>query len=157
MTQQIPEQLFFEGTYRRIASQPPIFEHPGIIRQFNPPPGEDLRECSGCWRQYLGTWEIREGKLYLIHVRGKYRLARWNRPVWAEWFTGVLRIHGPRGGLFFTIEQGLVVKQEEDPDRDPEREEAAAYVAWLRGEHLGLDEEAQERRVRSLLLSKALK
>lgn len=44
---------------------------------------------SRCWRGYVGTWEITNGKLYLVRLRGRYRL-RGHGPLFADWFTGEL-------------------------------------------------------------------
>src|ERR1035437_5760323 len=60
---------------------------------------------SGCWRGYVGTWEIKDEKLYLIDIDGyaevapnaygpvgiNYLFPNQQR-VFAEWFTGEIKI-----------------------------------------------------------------
>jgi hypothetical protein len=42
---------------------------------------------SACWRGYVGTWEITNGKLFLIGLSRNYRL-REGVSIFAEWFSG---------------------------------------------------------------------
>jgi len=52
----------------------------------------------------VGTWEIRDGRFYLVALRGRYRLTP-GGPLWADWFTGVIRI--PRGELLQYVHMGF--------------------------------------------------
>lgn len=90
-----------------MATEPlePYIESNGI--QFNP-----MIECSGCWRGYIGTWSIEDNKLYLIDIDtdndgkkvGLEYLFSNQEKVFAEWFTGELRV--PYGELIEYIHLG---------------------------------------------------
>ena len=87
---------------------PPLPErHPRI---FEPSPDEVLIDQSdsilgstACWRGYLGTWEIRDGRFYLVGLRGRLQL-REGEPIFAEWFSGVLRV--PKGEMLQYVHMG---------------------------------------------------
>ncbi len=51
---------------------------------------------SMCHRRYQGVWELRDDKFYLVRINGKFKLTS-RKPVFAEWFTGELKI--PQGKL----------------------------------------------------------
>lgn len=48
---------------------------------------------TACWRGYVGTWEVRDGRLSLVKIEGRYRLVG-DDPLFADWVTAVLRIPG---------------------------------------------------------------
>jgi len=66
--------------------------------------GGDIVFSTGCWRQYIGTWEIRDGKFYLVSIEGIYKLSG-NSPILADWFTGTLRI--PKGKMLHYVHMGF--------------------------------------------------
>lgn len=109
MTAQIHERLIFEGRETSMAFCPPLPErHPRII---TPKPDESPSDASdqilsstACWRGYLGTWEIRDGRFYLVGLRGAYRLVG-EEPLLADWFTGTLRV--PQGELLQYVHMGF--------------------------------------------------
>jgi hypothetical protein len=51
---------------------------------------------TACYRRYLGTWEVRDGQLFLISIEGSFKLLG-SQPLLADWFTGLLRV--PRGPI----------------------------------------------------------
>jgi len=51
---------------------------------------------SSCWRRYVGTWEIKDKKLYLINIKGMYKLLD-SQPLFSDWYSGVLTI--PQGEM----------------------------------------------------------
>ena len=80
---------------------------------------------SRCWKGYIGTWEIKDEKLYLISLFGNgNHPQRWysiidieflfpkQREVFAEWFTGELRI--PQGSILKHIDYGWQTVYESD-------------------------------------------
>ena len=121
MTAQIHEIVIYEGEQMALASDPGIPEdHPkivldtefnqdsteGLTMVINPAPGVAATTVAGqtkdpkypsilnstaCWRQYIGTWEIKDGKLYLVDIIGKYKKIG-DEPIFADWFTGRLKI-----------------------------------------------------------------
>ena len=42
---------------------------------------------TACRRGYIGVWEIKDEKLYLANISGRYQLLA-DDPVLADWFTG---------------------------------------------------------------------
>lgn len=48
-----------------------------------------------CWREYVGTYEIKDNKFYLVGITGKFKLID-TLPVCADWFTRVLKIPHPQ-------------------------------------------------------------
>jgi hypothetical protein len=117
VTAQVPEQLILDGVRTWMAFCPPLPQgHPRIVE-----PADDDRNggsddvavtrSTACWRRYVGTWEIRQGRLYLIRLVGQYELAGVG-PLFADWFTGVLRI--PRGEVLLYVHMGFGSLHEEE-------------------------------------------
>jgi len=54
--------------------------------------------CSACWREYIGTWEIKDSKLFFMEAQSndgdnKYKdrvFPDEKGPVFAKWFSGAL-------------------------------------------------------------------
>lgn len=46
---------------------------------------------TACWRGYIATWQIDAGLFYFVDIEGAFRPSRKER-LFADWFTGVLRI-----------------------------------------------------------------
>ncbi len=89
MTAQIGEVLKYEGKF---ASTKSIIGFPEkIYKPIEDKPVNFLIGSTACWRQYIGTWEIKDNKLYLIKIDGKVELI--NSPVLADWFSGTITIH----------------------------------------------------------------
>jgi len=59
---------------------------------------------TACWRKYIGTWEIRDNKLYLVSIEGIFRLNS-DTPIFADWYSGTLNI--PRGNCSKYIHMGF--------------------------------------------------
>ncbi len=66
---------------------------------------------TACWRRYIGTWEIKNGKFYLVSIKGIYKM-RTETPILADWFSGVIRI--PRGKLLHYVHMGFGSVHEEE-------------------------------------------
>ena len=105
MTAQAREILIYKGKRYGMAPLEPYIETNNI--QFNP---ESI--CSACWRGYIGTWSIEDGRLYLTDIEtddnakkvGLEYLFPNQEKVFADWFTGVLRV--PYGKLIEYIHLG---------------------------------------------------
>ena len=109
MTAQIHERLILDGENTTMAFCPPFPEdHPRIIdRHAEGLPGDGADAgcySTACWREYQGTWEIEDGKFYLRRLVGRFRL-RSNEPIFADWFSGMLRI--PRGECLQYVHMGF--------------------------------------------------
>lgn len=92
MTAQIHERLILDGEETSMAFCPPLPDgHPRI---YEPSPDDvegGILRSTACWRGYQGTWEIKEGRFYLVGLRGRFQL-RDGDPIQADWFSGVLRV-----------------------------------------------------------------
>lgn len=87
MTGQMHEQLILNGEQTSMAFCPPIPEDHPRIRKVE----GRLIKCSACWRGYIGKWEIKGGRLYLLSVSGRYEL-QGSEPLFADWVTATLRV-----------------------------------------------------------------
>jgi len=70
-------------------------------------------ENTGCWRGYIGTWRIKDDKLFLIGITGRLNGTEINLKtlfpeaqdeVFAFWYTGLLRC--PTGKLLKYVHMG---------------------------------------------------
>lgn len=119
MTAQMAEVLHMNGEVHSLCTHPlaTYFELIGITSPF-----DDFR-CSALWRGYVGTWEITQGRLYLIGLKGwlvgsndecgmETLFPGFPERVFAHWFTGELRI--PQGGLLEYQHMGYRSRYERD-------------------------------------------
>jgi len=116
MTAQFHEHLILDGELTSMACCPPLpGKHPRIIdRHAEGLPGDDADVgcySTACWREYIGTWEIKDGKFYLCRLVGRYRF-RDKEPIFANWVSGTLRI--PQGERLHYVHMGFGSVYEED-------------------------------------------
>jgi len=109
MTAQMHERLIIDGAETSMAFCPPLPEGHARLVAVDPGASPDPKSSSilystACWRQYQGSWEIKDGRFYLMEVRGRFRL-HGSEPLLAEWFSGVLRI--PRGRMLRYVHMGF--------------------------------------------------
>src|SRR5690606_11465040 len=108
------------------------------------------KKSTACWRGYFGKWEIKENKLYLIHLEANVRrkgmvgldyLFEGKDEVFANWFSGDIRI--PKGEimvyvhmgydtiyegeLILTFEDGILIDEKEIDNREKYKEE---QIEW---------------------------
>jgi hypothetical protein len=140
MTAQMHEKLILEGEHTTMAFCPPIpKDHPQIQVLDNDELDEAVQagdastmvRSTACWRQYVGTWELKDGKFYLVEVRGRLMYTD-DEPIFADWVTAVLRIpsgkqlhyvHMGFGSVYefenhIKIENGIVVQERRIDNRD---------------------------------------
>jgi hypothetical protein len=136
VTAQVHEKIHYQGKRMQLATIPHFPEyHPRIVKLSD----NDFLEgdyhneigSTACWREYIGSWSIRRGKLYLTKLEGRFRLEG-KEAIFADWFTGDLHI--PQGRMLdyihmgfdsvyekeiiLTLEQGIVIKTNTvTPDR----------------------------------------
>ena len=96
MTAQIPEWIIIDGEQTTMAFCPPLpADEPRVIirkvNQYTELDNDSTLRSTGCWRHYVGSWEIRDGALYLIGIRGRYALLG-DEPLLADWVNATLRI-----------------------------------------------------------------
>jgi len=113
MTAQVHEKLILDGEATTMMSTPLLpVNHPGIATLSNEEMGiSSIGFCSSCWREYLGTWEVKNGKFYLVSVEGRYVLKN-KALLAADWFTGEIEI--PRGEQLQYVHMGYESVYEED-------------------------------------------
>ncbi len=111
-TAQFPDYLVYNGETVSIFSNP----LESFFSEQNPRPDNLFRySCTACWRGYVATWEVKDGKLYLVKaIEGTCdsnapeidmsKVFGRKLPVEATWFSGVLRI--PRGELLSYVHMG---------------------------------------------------
>ena len=120
-TAQIPERITYEGEPGSLFTNPlePYFT------KDNPRP-EFAAPHTACWRGYIGSWEIREGALYLTDLNAWMRDSSGKAapvgfeavfpgkraPLKADWFTGTLRI--PRGKPLRYVHMGYQTVYEKE-------------------------------------------
>ena len=110
MTTQAREKIVIDGKETSMTSTPEIPENdPRIIKV------QQQYITSACWRGYVGTWEIKNDRLYLIGISGKYNL-RENTPIFANWYSGTLAasegniINQTNNGYTFIYEKDINIK-----------------------------------------------
>jgi hypothetical protein len=116
MTAQLREVLIYEGQQTSMATTPPLPEANARITPLEPVKADSentstILFSTACWRRYQGTWEIKDGRLYLTRLRGIYQL-QGSEPLPADWYSGVLRV--PRGELLKYVHMGFESVYEED-------------------------------------------
>ncbi len=114
MTAQAHEILIIDGETTSMMFCPPLpHNHPRIIAVDE----KDVKEedsyvfSTACWRGYIGTWEIKDGRFYLKDLRGIFKLLG-DEPILADWFSGVLRV--PRGERLQYVHMGFGSVYEEE-------------------------------------------
>lgn len=111
MTEQIHELLIIDGKKESMAFCPHFPEDdPRISAVDLYQKSADgcsvfgLIGSSACWRDYQGTWEIRDGFFYLNSIAGRWKITD-DKPLLASWFSGVLKV--PRGKLLDYAHMGF--------------------------------------------------
>jgi hypothetical protein len=124
VTQQLHENMIYEGKEVSMFSFPGFpDEHPRIIELTDKQiweKGEPRKVSSNCWRGYIGSWEIKDGRLYLLDLERDYELEG-EEPLFAEWVSDELHIivepifeglnaglHGGEKIVIVKIKNGLV-------------------------------------------------
>lgn len=113
MTAQVYEILILEGERLAMTKILPLPESSQIIAQdskLSVAEGRlNLYESSMCWRHYQGTWEIKENRLFLNKLTGRFRLAD-ETPIFADWVSDQLIL--PYGALLEYVHMGFGSKYE---------------------------------------------
>lgn len=148
-TAQIPDLILIDGEKHRIHSEPLapyLRSHPDLIVSLT-------LLCTASWRGYRATWEITEGKLYLIEIDSDpcsntarampltYYFRNDSERKFADWYSGVISI--PQGKLVqvlpggyssryeryitLTINDGIVVDTEQHDLAEEDRRNEAQW------------------------------
>jgi hypothetical protein len=152
MTAQVHERLIYEGEEMSMMSCPPLpTHHPRVVEVGHPWEATaregvpDIIFSTACWRGYLGTWAITEGRLYLVGLQGRVEMTG-DGPIFAGWVSGRLRV--ARGALLeyvhmgfqsvyereliIKLEAGVVVATKTVENRRPARETLTHTRSWWR-------------------------
>ena len=119
MTTQVKERIIIDGEKYPLINCLSLPEDDSIIQYKK----GIIEKSSNCWRGYVGTWEIKDDKLYLIDFSsGMYEVLT-NLPILADWITGIGMVATGdmiKGSswditkyeteMHLTFESGLVVK-----------------------------------------------
>lgn len=120
MTAQVHEKIIINGTKATMITCPQIPSDNEFIETVSRDvlsekiQAGEINEpvlSTACWRNYIGTWEIREGKFYLIDIIGTYRISS-GQPVHADWYTGTIRI--PQGRMISYVHIGFESQYEKE-------------------------------------------
>ena len=110
MTGQVYEKVLYEGRNLLLACENVLLtSHPRIVEVTHEEAVASNSHCftTACWRGFVGEWEIKDGRLMLNRVTGKYRLVG-SAPLFAQWFSGELRI--PTGPMIEYVHGGYMSK-----------------------------------------------
>ncbi|MFA6312659.1 MAG: hypothetical protein WC681_14350 [Sterolibacterium sp.] len=117
MTAQLEERLIYQGVDLAMCSEP--LDHYFALVGSKP---NFARSNTALWRNYIGTWEILDDKLYIIGLKATMHdgsaasletvFPDFPNRVFADWYSGELRV--PRGKLIQFVHMGYSSKSEED-------------------------------------------
>jgi hypothetical protein len=112
MTAQIHERLILDGRQVTMDCVPGLpSRHPRIVAASPTAQPNDFTGTTACWRRYVGSWELRNRKLYLVGLEGRYELVA-GPPLFADWFSGVLSV--PVGRQLHYVHMGFESVYEEE-------------------------------------------
>jgi len=117
MTAQIGEALHYNGRTTAMCTEPlsDYFSLGGVRPDF-------ARNCTALWRGYVGKWELRDDRLYLVGLSGTLNngveanlatiFSDYPNRVFAHWYSGTLRI--PEGKRLDYVHMGYGSRYEKD-------------------------------------------
>ena len=95
MTAQLHENIIYKGRDLSMTTCPKVpLDHPNVIELKDEElftSGQPRVVSSSCWRGYLGSWEIKAGRLYLIKLERDLKLDGLD-PLFADWVSEELNI-----------------------------------------------------------------
>ena len=98
---QAGEWLLYKGATNRLCTlplEPYLKEHNVRLHEVAPP--KKFIMSSGCWRGYIGTWQIKDGFLWLVSVENLDQtqvplskvFTNQAPPIKATWYSGTLQV-----------------------------------------------------------------
>jgi hypothetical protein len=108
MTMQIAEILIDSGEEKSLHPWPEIPTDRDWVH-FGPGSSNPVLRSTACWRGYQGKWEIREDRLHLCSLEGRYSMS--GPPKHADWVTGVFQIQSKTGYVRITLRNGCVTER----------------------------------------------
>lgn len=117
MTAQQSERICIDGKEYSLCSYP-LAQYLATL----PHPPEFMPPYTSLWRGYIGTWEIKDGRLYLTAISGELESGEvvtletlfpgFPERVLAHWYSGRLRV--PQGRMLKYVHQGFASQYEQD-------------------------------------------
>jgi len=117
MTAQIPESLHYNGEQLVMCTNP-LSDYFSMTETFP----DFVWTSTALARGYVGTWEITDGRLYLIALQGELQdgstaslatlFPDFPTRVFAHWYSGTIRV--PQGKMLKYIHQGYASIMERD-------------------------------------------
>ena len=100
-TAQMGERLLYKGATNRLCTlplEPYLKEH--NLRLYEVAPPKKFIMSTGCWRGYIGTWQIKDGFLWLVSVENLDQtqvplskvFTNQVPPIKATWYSGTLHV-----------------------------------------------------------------
>lgn len=93
MTLQATDSILYEGVPCQLVGEIGLCQNPRIVTVSD----EEARaSCSvfmttACWRDFVAQWEIRENRMFLVGIAGRYRLEN-GEPMPADWVSGSFEV-----------------------------------------------------------------
>ncbi len=95
MTAQVHEILKMNGKEYSLACTPEIPEDSDFIEIVSDDEKEQFVRgiifSTACWRRYIGTWEIKDDRLFLVDIIGIFKKTQ-KELIFADWYSGTLKI-----------------------------------------------------------------
>ena len=96
MTAQIGDQLTIDGETVHLMGCPALpWHHPRLVqipeKVAMASVAYSMIFSTACWRQYIASWRIQGGLLFLDHIAGIYCIDG-DEPLFADWVTEELRV-----------------------------------------------------------------
>ncbi len=122
MTTQISDHIKYNynGKDRYSSSTPPILKvnkrqlvpvHERIVEAEYTEDNPDI-SSTACWRRYIASWEIKDNKLYLLNIKGRYKLLG-EDPLFADWVNGTIYFFYGQKEYVFPIDISVVIYEKE--------------------------------------------
>ncbi len=109
MCEQMLEIIFLKGGKATISETPLLPK--SVVEISKTMDGSSGCFSTSCYRGYVGVWEIKDKKLFLKNIKGRYKLKS-DKPVFANWYTGDLHIPGTQyspNNTVLKIKDGIVI------------------------------------------------
>ena len=120
-TAQIGERLLYKGETNRLCTLPldPYLKAHNL-RLYEVAPSNKIIMSTACWRGYVGTWEIKNGFLWLVNVENLDQaqvplskvFTNQAPPIKATWYSGTL--HVTQGKMLRYVHAEFASKFERD-------------------------------------------
>lgn len=117
MTAQFGDQLTIDGERVHLMGCPALPWH--HVRLIALSPEEAIKTATNtlifstaCWRQYVASWRLEGGRLYLDKIEGIYRLEG-DEPLFADWVTETLRIANGKQLAYVHMGFGTVYEKDQ--------------------------------------------